>query len=170
MSSNSDDIQAAGSDTRPPMLDRTDYESMGTSHTNLRLIVLLGPEMPVHMRTSVTRRRNDTMQKIPCHLYCASGLPKDYLQTLQSKHLKRNQVGATVKMILGCVLISLKEDRESQLYAEFERFKAWIPGHTNLSSTLHSLVGAQDVGKWEYINESMFVSKLGSTEIKEISE
>ncbi|GKB15387.1 hypothetical protein Tco_0849310 [Tanacetum coccineum] len=27
MSSNSDDIQAAGSDTRPPMLDRTDYES-----------------------------------------------------------------------------------------------------------------------------------------------
>ncbi|GJY88095.1 integrase, catalytic region, zinc finger, CCHC-type containing protein [Tanacetum coccineum] len=27
MSSNSNDIQAAGSDTRPPMLDRTDYES-----------------------------------------------------------------------------------------------------------------------------------------------
>ncbi|GJS71403.1 retrovirus-related pol polyprotein from transposon TNT 1-94 [Tanacetum coccineum] len=27
MTSNSDDIQAAGSDTRPPMLDRTDYES-----------------------------------------------------------------------------------------------------------------------------------------------
>ncbi|GJY41592.1 hypothetical protein Tco_0428862 [Tanacetum coccineum] len=27
MSSHSDDIQAAGSDTRPPMLDRTDYES-----------------------------------------------------------------------------------------------------------------------------------------------
>nr|GEW76790.1 retrovirus-related Pol polyprotein from transposon TNT 1-94 [Tanacetum cinerariifolium] len=27
MSSNSDDIQAAGSDTRPPMLDRTDYDS-----------------------------------------------------------------------------------------------------------------------------------------------
>ncbi|GKD55304.1 hypothetical protein Tco_1288691, partial [Tanacetum coccineum] len=27
MSNNSDDIQAAGSDTRPPMLDRTDYES-----------------------------------------------------------------------------------------------------------------------------------------------
>ncbi|GJQ89453.1 hypothetical protein Tco_0000592 [Tanacetum coccineum] len=27
MSSNSDNIQAVGSDTRPPMLDRTDYES-----------------------------------------------------------------------------------------------------------------------------------------------
>ena len=27
MSTSSDDIQAAGSDTRPPMLDRTDYES-----------------------------------------------------------------------------------------------------------------------------------------------
>lgn len=26
-STSSDDIQAAGSDTRPPMLDRTDYES-----------------------------------------------------------------------------------------------------------------------------------------------
>ncbi|GKC20492.1 hypothetical protein Tco_1022642 [Tanacetum coccineum] len=27
MSSNSDDIQAASSDTRPPMIDRTDYDS-----------------------------------------------------------------------------------------------------------------------------------------------
>ncbi|GKD93499.1 retrovirus-related pol polyprotein from transposon TNT 1-94 [Tanacetum coccineum] len=56
MSSNSDDIQAAGSDTRPPMLDRTDYESWS--------------------------------QRI--RLYCSE---------------------------------LIKEDRESQLYDEFERFK-----------------------------------------------
>ncbi|GJZ61678.1 hypothetical protein Tco_0617815 [Tanacetum coccineum] len=63
MSSNSDDIQAVGSDTRTPMLDRTDYESWS--------------------------------QRI--QLYCSE---------------------------------LTKEDRESQLYDEFERFKM-LPGENN---------------------------------------
>ncbi|GKA17752.1 hypothetical protein Tco_0697589 [Tanacetum coccineum] len=52
MSSNSDDIQAAGSDTRPPMLDRTDYESwsqrirLDALGTTPEGCVLLGPERP----------------------------------------------------------------------------------------------------------------------------
>ncbi|GJR98813.1 hypothetical protein Tco_0270987 [Tanacetum coccineum] len=47
MSSNSDDIQVVGSDTRPPMLDRTDYESwvqqriwLNVSRKMIRNIVL----------------------------------------------------------------------------------------------------------------------------------
>nr|GEY96969.1 hypothetical protein [Tanacetum cinerariifolium] len=46
MSSNSDDIQAAGSDTRPPMLDRTDYDTLDTLGTTPEGGVLLGPERP----------------------------------------------------------------------------------------------------------------------------
>ncbi|GKE24651.1 hypothetical protein Tco_1436163, partial [Tanacetum coccineum] len=46
MSSNSDDIQAAGSDTRPPMLDRTDYESWDALGTTPEGCVLLGPKRP----------------------------------------------------------------------------------------------------------------------------
>ncbi|GJY32550.1 retrovirus-related pol polyprotein from transposon TNT 1-94 [Tanacetum coccineum] len=46
MSSNFDDIQAAGSDTRPPMLDRTDYDSWDTLGTTPEGGVLLGPERP----------------------------------------------------------------------------------------------------------------------------
>nr|GFB47331.1 retrovirus-related Pol polyprotein from transposon TNT 1-94 [Tanacetum cinerariifolium] len=46
MFSNSDDIQAAGSDTRPPMLDRNDYDSWDTLGTTPKGVVLLGPESP----------------------------------------------------------------------------------------------------------------------------
>ncbi|GJV98744.1 hypothetical protein Tco_1553996 [Tanacetum coccineum] len=46
MSSNSNDIQAAGFDTRPPMLDKTDYDSWDTLGTTPEGGVLLGPERP----------------------------------------------------------------------------------------------------------------------------
>ncbi|GJS71985.1 hypothetical protein Tco_0704826 [Tanacetum coccineum] len=46
MSSNSDDIHAVSSDTRPPMLDMTDYESWNTLGTTPEGGVLLGPERP----------------------------------------------------------------------------------------------------------------------------
>ncbi|GKC81527.1 hypothetical protein Tco_1137244, partial [Tanacetum coccineum] len=109
MSSNSDDIQAAGSDTRPPMLDRTDYESWS--------------------------------QRI--RLYCRG--KENGLQILQSIDqgpfelgTTRNTLGTTLE---GGVLLGperprtyddlssklTKEDRESHLYDEFERFKM-LPG------------------------------------------
>ncbi|GJV09772.1 hypothetical protein Tco_1351313 [Tanacetum coccineum] len=46
MTTNSDDIQAPSSDTHPPMLDRTDYESWNTLGTTPEGGVLLGPERP----------------------------------------------------------------------------------------------------------------------------
>ena len=48
-STSSDDIQAAGSDTRPPMLDRTDYESWAQ---RIRLCCL-GKENGVNILKSI---------------------------------------------------------------------------------------------------------------------
>ncbi|GJU22788.1 hypothetical protein Tco_1156130 [Tanacetum coccineum] len=68
MSSNSDDIQAAGSDTRPPMLDRTDYESWSQ---RIRLYcrgkengLLILQKASVPRVTKWTRRKNDTMSDV----------------------------------------------------------------------------------------------------------
>ncbi|GKG27304.1 hypothetical protein Tco_0403007, partial [Tanacetum coccineum] len=48
MSTTSEDIQAASSDTRPPMLDRTNYESWAqdTISVTPEEGVILGPERP----------------------------------------------------------------------------------------------------------------------------
>ncbi|GKF14865.1 hypothetical protein Tco_0056327, partial [Tanacetum coccineum] len=97
MSSNSDDIQATGSDTRPPMLDRTDYESWSQRirlyyrgkenglqiHQSidqgplpLREVSFLDQKGLVHMKISVTRRRNDTMQMSVPPILCFKDYPK----------------------------------------------------------------------------------------------
>ncbi|GJX19459.1 hypothetical protein Tco_0222136, partial [Tanacetum coccineum] len=90
MSSNSNDIQAAGSDTRPPMLDRSDYESWS--------------------------------QRI--RLYCRG--KENGLQILQSIDQGPFELGTT-RDALGTTPEGgselTKEDIESQLYDEFERFK-----------------------------------------------
>ncbi|GJY46232.1 hypothetical protein Tco_0435295 [Tanacetum coccineum] len=109
MSSNSDDIQESSSDILLPMLDRTDYESWS--------------------------------QRI--RLYCRG--KENELQILQSIDqgpfelgTTRNTLGTTLEggVLLGperphtCEDLSselTKEDRESQLYDEFERFKM-LPG------------------------------------------
>ncbi|GJS11093.1 hypothetical protein Tco_0367889 [Tanacetum coccineum] len=91
---NSDDIQAASSDTRPPMLDRTDYESW--------------------------------LQQI--RLYCRG--KENGLQILQSIDQGPFELGTT-RDALGTTPEGgyelIKEDKESQLYNEFERFKM-LPG------------------------------------------
>ncbi|GJW36172.1 retrovirus-related pol polyprotein from transposon TNT 1-94 [Tanacetum coccineum] len=95
--SNSDDIQAAGSDTCPPMLDRTDYDSwsqrirLDTLGTTPEGGVLLGPERP--------RTYDD----------------------LNDNGKKRFDGDVRATNILT------KENKESQLYDEFERFKM-LPG------------------------------------------
>ncbi|GJU44377.1 retrovirus-related pol polyprotein from transposon TNT 1-94 [Tanacetum coccineum] len=109
--SNSDDIQAAGSDTRPPMLDRTDYDSWSqriwlptrdTLGTTPEGGVLLGPERP---HTYDDLNDND-MKRFD------ADVPK--------------AIWNNVKMLLAGSELT-KEERETQLYDEFERFKM-LPG------------------------------------------
>ncbi|GJX18067.1 retrovirus-related pol polyprotein from transposon TNT 1-94 [Tanacetum coccineum] len=121
MSSNSDDIQAAGSDTLPPMLDRTDYESWNTLGTTPEGGVLHGPERP-----RIYEDLSDTEKKRYDADVCANnivlqGLPKD-IYKLINHNIKAKAIWDNVKMLLAGYELT-KEDRESQLYDEFEQFK-----------------------------------------------
>ncbi|GJT64039.1 integrase, catalytic region, zinc finger, CCHC-type containing protein [Tanacetum coccineum] len=155
--SNSDDIQAASSDTRPPMLDRTDYDSwsqrirlycrgkengiyilqsidhgpfeLGTTRDTLGTTpeggVLLGPERPRtydDLNDNDKKRFNADVRETNIVL---QGLPKD-IYKLINHNIEAKSIWDNVKMLLvGSELT--KEDRESQLYNEFERFKM-LPG------------------------------------------
>ncbi|GJT08262.1 hypothetical protein Tco_0842724 [Tanacetum coccineum] len=157
MSSNSDDIQAAGSDTRPPMLDRTDYESwsqrirmycrgkenglkilqsidqgpfqLGVTRDTLGTTpeggVLLGPE-----RARTYDDLNDNEKKrfdadVRATNIVLQGLPKD-IYKLINHNIEAKAIWDNVKMLLAGSELT-KEDRESQLYDEFECFKM-LPG------------------------------------------
>ncbi|GJX05181.1 hypothetical protein Tco_0191097 [Tanacetum coccineum] len=160
MSSNSDDIQAAGSDTRPPMLDRTDYESwsqrirlycrgkenglqilqsidqgpfeLGTTRDALGTTpeggVLLGPERPRTYEdlSDTEKKRYDA--DVRATNIVLQGLPKD-IYKLINHNIEAKAIWDNVKMLLAGSELT-KEDRESQLYDEFERFKM-LPGENN---------------------------------------
>ncbi|GJU86271.1 hypothetical protein Tco_1293817 [Tanacetum coccineum] len=106
MSNMSEDIQYAGSDTRPPMLDRTDFESW---QQRIRLYCL-GKDNGENIMKSITE-----------------GIPKD-IYTLINHYTDAKDIWDNVKMILEGSELT-KDDRESQLYDEFERF-CQIKGET----------------------------------------
>ncbi|GKB43090.1 hypothetical protein Tco_0888032 [Tanacetum coccineum] len=157
MSNTSEDIQAASSDTRPPMLDRTDYESwaqcirlycrgkenghhilssidegpfkMGTCRDAVGATpegaAILGPERP---RTYDDLDDNDKARfnaDVSATNIVLKGLPKD-IYKLINHNIKAKAIWDSVKMLLEGSKLT-KEDRESQLYDEFERFKM-LPG------------------------------------------
>ncbi|GJU28422.1 retrovirus-related pol polyprotein from transposon TNT 1-94 [Tanacetum coccineum] len=84
MSNQSEDIQAANSDTHPPVLDRTDFEWDGAE---MRLL---------------------------------QGLPRD-IYKLINHNTDAKDIWDNVKMLLEGSELT-KDDRESQLYDEFEHF------------------------------------------------
>nr|GEW08916.1 integrase, catalytic region, zinc finger, CCHC-type, peptidase aspartic, catalytic [Tanacetum cinerariifolium] len=104
--------QRPSSDTRPPMLDRTDYESwsqrirLDTLGTTPKEGVLLGPERPrtYDDLTEYEKKRFDV------------DAPK--------------AIWDNVKMLFAGSELT-KEDRESQLYDEFERFKMLLGENIN---------------------------------------
>ncbi|GJT77001.1 hypothetical protein Tco_1043726 [Tanacetum coccineum] len=134
MSSNSDDIQAAGSDTRPPMLDRTDYESWSQ---RIRLYCR-GKENGLQILQSIDQgpfelgTTRDALETTPeGGVLLGPERPCTY-EDLSDTEKKRydadvpKAIWDNVKMLLAGSELT-KEDRESQLYDEFERFKM-LPG------------------------------------------
>ena len=148
-----EDVQAAGSDTRPPMLDRTDYDSWAQ---RIRLYCL-GKENGVNIlksidegpyRVETTRDILDTNEDgtpvygmdrpkmydelddkekkrfdadIRASNIVLQGLPKD-IYKLINHNTEAKAVWDNVKMLLSGSKLTI-EDRESQLYDEFEHFK-----------------------------------------------
>ncbi|GJV67921.1 hypothetical protein Tco_1483430 [Tanacetum coccineum] len=157
MSSNSNDIQAVGSDTRPPMLDRTNYESwsqrirlyckgkenrlqilqsidqgpfeLGTTRDALRTTpeggVLLGPERPRTYEDLGDTEKKRYDADVRATNIVLQGLLKD-IYKLINHNIEAKAIWDNVKMLLDGSKLT-KEDRESQLYDEFERFKM-LPG------------------------------------------
>ncbi|GKB16933.1 hypothetical protein Tco_0850856, partial [Tanacetum coccineum] len=159
MSSMSEDIQCAGSDTRPPMLDRTDFESWQQrirlyclGKDNRENIMKSINEGPFHMGTvsdviaggtegavqqGPVRARvlNDLSAKekerykadIRATNILLQGIPKD-IYSLINHYTDAKDIWENVKMILEGSELT-KDDRESQLYDEFEHFRQ-IKGET----------------------------------------
>ncbi|GJY57719.1 hypothetical protein Tco_0457611 [Tanacetum coccineum] len=121
MSSNSDDIQASGSDTRPPMLDMTDYESRSQ---RIRLYYR-GKENGLQILQSIDQgpfelgtTRDALGTTLEGGVLLGPERPRTY-EDLSDTEKKRYDADVCSELT--------KEDRESQLYDEFERFKM-LPG------------------------------------------
>ncbi|GJS60800.1 retrovirus-related pol polyprotein from transposon TNT 1-94 [Tanacetum coccineum] len=102
MSSMQEDIQCAGSDTRPPMLDRTDFESW---QQRIRLYCL-GKDNEENIMKSI--------KEGPFQM--GTGIPKEHLLTSQSTILTQRHLGKREDE--SGRFLSNKGGQESQLYDE----------------------------------------------------
>ncbi|GJY64678.1 integrase, catalytic region, zinc finger, CCHC-type containing protein [Tanacetum coccineum] len=162
MSNMSEDIWYAGSDTRPPMLDRTDFESwqqrirlyclgkdngenimksitegpfqMGTfiqtpaeDAEETEGALQLGPERARVFTDLSAEEKERYKADIRATNILLQGIPKD-IYTLINHYTDAKDIWDNVKMILEGSELT-KDDRESQLYDEFERFRQ-IKGET----------------------------------------
>ncbi|GJY97526.1 hypothetical protein Tco_0514436 [Tanacetum coccineum] len=133
MANLSEDIQCAGSDTRPPMLDRTDFLSW---QQRIRLfcrgkengvnILKSIDEGPFQMRTfrETLAEGNEDKDKYNADIRATNillqGLPKD-IYSLINHYTDAKDIWDNVKMLLEGSELT-KEDHESQLYDDFEHF------------------------------------------------
>ncbi|GKB28157.1 retrovirus-related pol polyprotein from transposon TNT 1-94 [Tanacetum coccineum] len=162
MSKLSEDIWYAGSDSRPPMLDRTDFESwqqrirlyclgkdngenimksitegpfqMGTfiqtpaeDAEETEGALQLGPERARVFTDLSAEEKERYKADIRATNILLQGIPKD-IYTLINHYTYAKDIWDNVKMILEGSELT-KDDRESQLYDEFERF-CQIKGET----------------------------------------
>ncbi|GKD64587.1 retrovirus-related pol polyprotein from transposon TNT 1-94 [Tanacetum coccineum] len=97
MANLSKDIQCAGSDTRPPMLDRIDFASW---QQRIRLYCREGNESALHLGPERPRVYSD----------------------LSPEDKERKDIWFNVKMLLEGSELT-KEDHESQLYDDFKHFR-----------------------------------------------
>ncbi|GJS81730.1 hypothetical protein Tco_0748271 [Tanacetum coccineum] len=153
MSRMQEDIQCAGSDTRPPMLDRTDFESwqqrirlycLGKDNgENIMKSIKEGPFQMGTVSDVITGGTEGAVQQGPVRArvlndlsaeekerYKADiratnillqGIPKD-IYSLINHYTDAKDIWENVKMILEGSELT-KDDRESQLYDEFEHFR-----------------------------------------------
>ncbi|GJR24523.1 hypothetical protein Tco_0973050 [Tanacetum coccineum] len=135
MANLSEDIQCAGSDTRPPMLFRTDFESW---QQHIRLYCL-GKDNGVNILNSIDEGPFK-MGKFRETL--AEGLPKD-IYTFINHYTDAKDIWDNVKMLLEGSELT-KDEHESQLYDEFEHFCQ------NKGETIQEYYGRQNRGQGNY--------------------
>ncbi|GJS79532.1 hypothetical protein Tco_0729413 [Tanacetum coccineum] len=121
MSNQSEDIQAASSDTRPPMLDKTDFESW---QQRIRLYCTdgpyLGPERDKVVVDLSQAEKDRLRADIRATNILLQGFPRD-IYKLINHNTDAKDIWDNVKMLLEGSELT-KDDRESQLYDEFKHF------------------------------------------------
>ncbi|GKD07756.1 hypothetical protein Tco_1187441 [Tanacetum coccineum] len=127
MANLSEDIQCASSDTRPPMLDRTDFASwqqricLETLAEGNEGALHLGPKR-ARVYTDLSPEEKDRYNAdIRVTNILLQGLPKD-IYTLINHYTDAKDIREDVKMLLEGSELT-KEDQESQLYDDFEHFR-----------------------------------------------
>nr|GEV48005.1 retrovirus-related Pol polyprotein from transposon TNT 1-94 [Tanacetum cinerariifolium] len=153
MANLSKDIQCAGSDTRPPMLDRTDFASWKQcirlycqdKENGLNILqsidegpfqigtvweplaegtegaLHLGPERPRVYSDLSPKEKDRYNANIRATNILLQGLPND-IYTFINHYTDAKDIWDNVKMLLEWSKLT-KEDRESQLYDDFEHFR-----------------------------------------------
>nr|GEW58179.1 integrase, catalytic region, zinc finger, CCHC-type, peptidase aspartic, catalytic [Tanacetum cinerariifolium] len=153
MANLSEDIQCAGSDTRPPMLDRTDFASwqqrirlycrgkengvnilksidegpyqMGTVWETLAEGTEGAPHLGLERPRVYSDLSSEEKDRYNADIHATNillqGLPKD-IYTLINHYTDAKDIWDNVKMLLEGSELT-KEDRESQLYDDFEHFR-----------------------------------------------
>ncbi|GKC32649.1 hypothetical protein Tco_1039943 [Tanacetum coccineum] len=132
MANLSENVQCVGFDTRPPMLDRTDFASW---QQRIRLYCR-GKENGVNILKSIDEGpfqkgtfRETLVEGMKVTNILLQGLLKD-IYALINHYTDAKDIWDNVKMLLEGSELT-KEDRESQLYDDFEHF------HQNKGETIH---------------------------------
>nr|GEU43055.1 copia protein [Tanacetum cinerariifolium] len=130
MANLSEDIKSAGFDTRPPMLDRSDFESW---QQRIRLYCkenIMGENILQSIDEDLTPEEKDRYKAdVRATNILLQGLPKD-IYTLINYYTNAKDIWNNVKMLLEGSELT-KDERESQLYDEFEHFRQ------NKGETIH---------------------------------
>ncbi|GJW16611.1 hypothetical protein Tco_0024047 [Tanacetum coccineum] len=126
-------IASYSSDTRPPMLDRTDFASWQQRillyYRGTEGALHLGPERPRVYSDLSPEDKERYNADIRATNILLQGLPND-IYTLINHYTDAKDIWDNVKMLLEGSELT-KEDRESQLYDDFEHF------HQNKGETIH---------------------------------
>nr|GFA05059.1 hypothetical protein [Tanacetum cinerariifolium] len=117
MTNLSKDIQCVGSDTRPPMLDRTDFASWQQRETltkGTEGALHLGPERPRVYSDHTSEEKDRYNVDIQATNILLQGLPK-YIYSFINHYTNTKNIWDNVKMLLEGSELT-KEDHESQLF------------------------------------------------------
>nr|GEX55461.1 integrase, catalytic region, zinc finger, CCHC-type, peptidase aspartic, catalytic [Tanacetum cinerariifolium] len=147
MSNMSEDIQYAGSDTRPPMFDKIDYESW----QKRICLYCLGKDNGENIMKSIVEGPYQMGTKIETLARGVEGalqLGPEQIDSFQTLH-KKKMIGIwdNVKMLREGSELT-KDDQESQLYDEFEHFRQ------NKEENIHSYYRPQDS---DYFKDKMLL-------------
>ncbi|GJZ31564.1 hypothetical protein Tco_0576611 [Tanacetum coccineum] len=137
MANLSKDIQSAGSNTRPSMLDRSDLRLGPFKMGKFRETLAEGAEGALHLGPERDRLFADLTPEekerykadFRATNILLQGLPKD-IYTLINHYTDAKDIWDNVKMLLECYELT-KDERESQLYDDFKHF------HQNKGETLY---------------------------------